>query len=303
MANDNTIQDGFVRDKRGVAVDFAPGVSNVNKDLPMYAVVVQCGHCGNGYFIPMIFTTFARDAESAISEILKTVPRVKRDNDRCVLAVYKVNALEKFFIDSIEKHDEYIRTTKKGVIFEDRRIMYPDFAQRMFKYGHQVKLAEDYDRKYVLERFFAPRIAGSKLYYPVNVNKDELLKEYFTVSTERYGVEKGDSFFPMLYFLRYGPENDLGIMFENDTVMYTDKKTGGTFVLKIPQNQLKYLTKYYDPNMWKKPRSAITMDYVDSLPSSSKRGGVGSVGSDRVSRIDRFNKRWGGVVETQPGEE
>lgn len=79
MANKNVRDGDFLRDKRGLV--YASLGSEKDK---CYAVIVKCGHCGRGFYIPIMFTTKANCVANAIEEI-KMAPRVKREKQDCVL--------------------------------------------------------------------------------------------------------------------------------------------------------------------------------------------------------------------------
>ncbi len=46
------------------------------EDDKFFGVVAMCGHCGYGYFIPILFSVKAKDLKSAV-EYAKNFPRVK----------------------------------------------------------------------------------------------------------------------------------------------------------------------------------------------------------------------------------
>ena len=242
-------RDGeVIRNRNGLAVGFAVDESG-KKSFPLYALVVECGHCNNGYYVPMMITVYAKDKEHARMDVLENVPRLKRDRRDCIKACFEITELEKLFIESINSHDPYLQA-KDDVIVEEvleRQLLLEDIARERWdrKEFERVKTADDVGYYHALERYFAPRVKGAKLQFQKSVNKDELLSDFFRCATQRYGTEIGDSYFPLLYYMQYGSKNDLNIFFENNTIMYTDFRSGEFYSLPLPENQHKFVNKYY----------------------------------------------------------
>lgn len=234
MAN-KMIRDGnFLRDRHGGV--FASLGSDEDKKK-CYAVIVKCGHCGDGFYIPIMFTTRSSNVYMAIEDI-KMTPRVKREKSDCVLDAFEISELEKFVIDAINDHDDYLKgfVEKDSLKMEDRRIA------TFWDDESDLKTAEEYHYYDVLARAFAPRYVGSNLIVPTRINRKELLQEFFKIAAVRYGFKREDPFFPMLYYLQYGKENDLGIKFEDDSILYNFKNE--EFIYPLKDNMLKYFERY-----------------------------------------------------------
>lgn len=284
MAN-KMIRDGeFLRDKHG-GVFTSLGSDEDRKKC--YAVIVKCGHCGEGFYIPIMFTTRSGSVHNAIEDI-KMTPRVKREKSDCVLDAFEISELEKFVIDAINDHDDYLKgyVEKDSWKMEDRRIAtYWDDESA-------IRTADEYHYYDVLARTFAPRYVGSQLIIPTRINRKELLQEFFKCAAVRYGFKREDPFFPMLYYMQYGEANDLGIKFDNNTISYNFKSEDFEFPLK--ESMLKYVERYGIKEIEKKE------EYFSEKPYESKQ----------PSRIDKFNarlerfKKMSGQAptETEPGE-
>lgn len=283
MAN-RFIRDGdYVRDGKGrICADLS---SDRSKN---YAVIVMCGHCGEGYYIPIMFTTSADSVSNAIAQI-KMAPRVKRENNECVLDAFELTDLEKFIIDSYNDRDVYLKgyIQKDSKEMEDRRIVMNWKNTRRLE---SVKTADQYPNYDVLARSFAPRCVGSELVTPNRVNKNELLKELFKCAAVRYGVEKDDPFFLLLYYLQYGKGNDLGIVLNGNKLSY--KYDGRKKTLLVSDK----IMKFYD-------RFGVK---EDEKPKESYYSGKPIQRESRIDkfkrRMDRYNDKKKEKPEEEPGE-
>ena len=87
MANKNTRESfkggQILRNEQGNAFAYLSGEGKP------YAVIVKCGHCGEGYYIPIMFTTIAESKELAAAAV-KMNPRVKREDPSCILEVFEI---------------------------------------------------------------------------------------------------------------------------------------------------------------------------------------------------------------------
>lgn len=274
-------------------------------DDKCYAVVVKCGHCGEGYFIPIMMTAKCKDIESAI-EYVKATPRLQRSRKDVVLAAFEITPLERFFIESINDHDSYLRGYFSKDDFEivNARI----FHGRKFSYKgkdkdrdgfDEIKTADMFDNFHVLQRAFAPRYFGEKLVYPTRVNRDELLHEYFKQATIRFGIKRGDAFFPSLYYQMYGNGNDLGIKYVNSGYL-TYRNDGKIVTAEITEKLFSAIKEKLDDANISSSKTKAKLE-VDEQQSEIKR----------VSQVDKFNKRFekymklkneDGLAESQPGE-
>ena len=265
MAN-KMIRDGeFLRDRHGGVFTSLGRDEERNK---CYAVIVRCGHCGEGFYIPIMFTTRSGSVRNAIEDI-KMTPRVKREKSDCVLDAFEISELEKFIVDAINDHDDYLKgyVAKDTWKMEDRRI------SAYWDDETEIRTADDYHYYDVLARTFAPRYVGSELIVPTRINRKELLQEFFKCAAVRYGFKREDPFFPMLYYMQYGEENDLGIKFDGKIVSYKFKSEDFEFPIK--ENMLKYVERY-------------------GIKETEKKREYFSENLDEIklpSRIDKFNAR------------
>lgn len=213
MSNGNYRDGEFLRDRKGGAyVDLSSDRSKC------YAVIAKCGHCGEGYYVPIMFTTKSNSVSKAIEDI-KLTPRVKGERSDCVLDAFEVSDLEWFIINSINDRDGYLR----GYIIKDSQEMHDRRVVSSVKCDESepVKTADQYPYYDVLARCFAPRYIGTDLVFPRKVNKKELLQELFKCAAIRYGIECDDPFFLLLYYLQYGKSNDMGIEFNGKNLVYS----------------------------------------------------------------------------------
>ena len=212
------------RDGNNLVDKYGSPISEVNSDNDKYyAVIVKCGHAGEGYFIPIMYPINAKDKESAIEIVKKVKSRVQRDKPDCVLAVFEIDLVDYLLIELINEHDTYLKGfERKGDESNRHRRVYKEFSQRYMQSriynkrldDREMKTADEYDDDYVLERTFAPRRQGDKIIpAPTNVKKDVLLREFYNKKCMRYGT-KGDIALLSLYYQKYGRNNDLGLEYE-----------------------------------------------------------------------------------------
>ena len=198
-----------------------------------FAVIVRCGHCGDGNFIPIMFTVLCKDIYTAI-EAVKTNPRVQRDKEDVILAAFEITEHEQFFIEAINDHDPYLRgmhrkdddqiLDRRVYAFNDKHSINSAYNKRLDE--RIIKTADEYRPYYVLERTFAPRRQGNKIVpATTRINKDELLKEFFKASCIRFSIKQGNPFMLCLYYQQYGKNNELGIKYETGYLhFYSDGK-------------------------------------------------------------------------------
>ena len=235
MAN-KIIRDGeFLRDRHGGVFT---SIGSDEERTKCYAVIVKCGHCGRGYYIPIMFTTRSNNVQNAIEDI-KMTPRVKREKIDCVIDAFEITEREKFFIDAINDHDPYL----KGYLEKESDLMNKRRIASHWTNEEDVKTAEQYSEFDVLARCFAPRKIGSRLVVPNRINKNELLQEFFKCATIRcsYDINK-DPFFMLLYYMQYGKDNDLGIKFKDNVLSFKGKNGKGEILLD--EKYMKFVDRY-----------------------------------------------------------
>lgn len=205
-----------------------------------YAVIAKCGHCGDGFYIPIIFTEKCKDIQTAI-ELVKSAPKVKRDRKDFVLEAFEITKFQKFFIEAINDHDPYIKgyLLKKTLELEERRVVDEEVLKNpdedRFRYV-KFKTADSYDKKFVIERCFAPYQLGDDLIFPKRVDTQQLLHDFFQRATIRYGIAKDNPFFLGLYYQLYGEDNDLRIKKEKNRFYFN--KYGEITSCEIPDSLL-----------------------------------------------------------------
>ena len=246
MANRNTrmnIEDGndghFLVNQNGSAYSY------ISREGSPYAVIVRCGHCGDGYYVPIMFTTNAPNIEKAIEDVTM-YPRVKRDLKNCVIDAFEITPLEKDFIEYVKNRDLYLKYEGEDECSEaiERRILLPGVLKDMVENGvyDYIRLAESYAYDQVLERAFAPRVMGSDFVIPDRIRKEELLDEFFRCFTIKYGVI-GNSPKPLLfYYLKYGKGNEFGISLQGDVISIRYEDVSKEHVL-LPET-IKYIEKH-----------------------------------------------------------
>lgn len=257
-----------------------------------YAVIVKCGHCGDGYYIPMMLTEKCKDVESAI-ESVKLTPRVKRDQKNVILDAFEISEFERFAIDAINDHDPYLRGFYRENDMEtiERRVVQEflfeskDPKQRNSKYDDiTIKTSDEYHDYYVLERCFAPRIQGSDIIFPRRINRRELLDEFFKQNCKRYGVKKGDPFFLSIYYQMFGKGNDLNIQLYGNSFYYTD--SGKVRNCEIPEELLRKIEE----------RGPV---FNESSENHNETDSMATTTFTRKSAKDRFEARMNKFKEIQ----
>ena len=101
---DFTIKNDLMYDtKTGTAYR---AVDTNNEHKKFYAVVVMCGHCGNGYFIPFMLNISAASEQDAVNSAMKA-GRVKKNAKNKILACGEINGVEFRAIEHINDCDPY----------------------------------------------------------------------------------------------------------------------------------------------------------------------------------------------------
>ena len=284
MSNKNVRDGEFIRDMRGSVIKILDNDAERNK---CYAVIVKCGHCGDGFYIPIMFTTRAKNVQNAIEDI-KMTPRVKREKSDCILDAFEITELEKFTIDAVNDHDDYL----KGFVEKDTWKMDDRRIATVFSDDAEIRTADQYHYYDVLARVFAPRYVGSELIVPSRINRKELIQEFMKVAAIRYGIKRDDPFFPMLYYMECGEDNDLGIKFDGKTLSYNFKNEN--FIYSLDEKILKYFDRFGMKTSVKK-EEYFSGKYEDvKIPSPMEKF---------KARMDKFKKMSGSTPsEREPGQ-
>lgn len=215
-----------------------------------YAVVLKCGHCGTGYFIPVIFTITASSSEMAV-EIAKKLGRVKKTAKNMVLGITMVDRKTYLALEHINDCDPYFYTVAENVPdLHERRVAMEglvDFREYDTPRRNtnkipksSIKTADQYEDKYVLQRYFAPVRYGEKLVYRKKVDMKKLIDEYLYYNTIELGIKRQKVNALSFYYQIYGENNELGISYTNGVISYKNKD-GDIRGLAVPEGMTRYL--------------------------------------------------------------
>lgn len=244
--SDIQFRDGIMIDKRtGIIQSF-----DLNKEKKYYAVVVKCGHVGAGKFVPILFSVNATSQEMAI-ELAKRMSRVKKENKSIILGIKQINNITALALEHINDCDPYmycsyanpLKATLRNRIVTSSGIVAwtPDELHNENKIDPQdVRTADMYPERFVLQRYFAPVKYGNKLRYPKKVNMSQLIDDYIYQNTIELGIKKGKVTTLSYYYQIYGKNNNLGISFDGKNIVYHDLDDVEQ-KLEVPENILKHL--------------------------------------------------------------
>ena len=292
-------ENGYLRDSKTGCLSQKLYSDNPEENK-IYAVILRCGHCGDGYFIPIMFTAQAKDVRAAI-EALKINPRVQRNKKDTVLAVFEITRLEQHFIEAINNHDPYLKGwgSKKDDSIQERRV-YSFSEEHSSSRVHNkkledryIKVSDEYHPFYVLERFFAPQRHGNAIIpSSKKFSKDALINEFLTQNTLRYGIRKGNAFILALYYQQFGKNNELHVKYDRGYMRFVNEgkrwsapltpETDRILQLKLQEDQLEEKAKKQQEEM-----------RLEGLKSKN-------------SAIDRFNRRFAkhkSIVQSENGYE
>jgi len=192
-----------------------------------YAVVLKCGHCGTGYYIPVIKGIMAPNMDIAC-KFARETGRVKRTNKDYLIAICEISQVESMLIQNINTQDPYFSSLSKYDVNEEeiinRRIMNEDRLRACVEKNQvpEFNTADKIDEYYVVERYCAPSIVGNKIIYPKHINVRQMLTEFFDVKMVRHGLERGTVTALSLYIQIRGDDNPLGIKYNNGIISYKD---------------------------------------------------------------------------------
>ena len=281
MAKNYVLGDVFVDENGGQVADYR---SDNNK---CFLVIARAGYAGHGYYMPIAFSVYCKDANAAIERV-KAIPRMKRNQKDAILDVFEISQLESFIIQSINDHDPYLRGYEREGSDEvlSRRLM-SDFRVKEILQENEgesdeilksyIMTADMFDEEHVLQRYFGPRIQGGKLTYLKKYDKKKMLEEYISSSILRYGVRRADVYFMAMYYQIYGKNNSLGL-FLKDKKFHFKEKDGTRWTFPIDD-------VYYE----KIVESGIIEKDKQLEQEENKEFQTGNV--NRVSALDKFNAR------------
>lgn len=285
-------KDGQLFDSRGTPL------MELNSDLNKnYAVITKCGHCGDGYYIPIIFTAHCKDVYTAI-EIIKTIPRVKRDKKDAIIDAFEVTPMQAMFIDAINDRDPYLRGyfDKDTPELQVRRVANElrcaaiiknnedSYSQEELK--NLIGTADTYHDAMVLQRYYAPIFQGNRLIFNRKINRTQMLDEFFTQAALRQGVRKGNVFFMSLYYQMYGKNNELGLVYDNGWFVFREYN-GKLHSFTIPDE---YHEKLEQSGVLERDKAQEMQEKITS-DESERRIKVPSALEKFNRRMDKFRKK------------
>ena len=256
MGHNKIVKNSIIRDASGSVMH----IGTSGADDKYYAVIVKCGHVGNGYFIPVCYGVMAKDLESAI-KLVKERSRVQRDRKDCVLVATEVSAQEYYLIHYNNDHDAYLKTNYANEEFdhiERRRIMSPELLQdvlannehRTLRKGvrlktplvEDIKTADQYLDYQTLQHAFAPQLYGDKYVYPTRFNTRELLDKYLTEIAVLQGILKKKAHPLILYYQIFGEGNEIGLTYNYGELKYVSLN-GNTVYVPVSDVEREYIEK------------------------------------------------------------
>ena len=89
------------------------------ENLKYYAAVVMCGHCGNGYYLPVVLPIISKNADDAVA-LAKLTPRVKEFKKNCILCLGEIDFLEYKILRAFNDQDSFLRSSQVG--YDDRSV-------------------------------------------------------------------------------------------------------------------------------------------------------------------------------------
>jgi len=171
-------------------------------NIKSYLVIAQGGHCGDGYFIPMLSWLAGRNKKEAIEQI-NTRARVKKGKKFAILYVNRILLDEGILVEMINNYDQYLTSSNIYNEEKTRRLNIPtmverynssQFTNKRIKYDNvdsvnYIKTAESFSEDYPIQRHIAPYYDGSKYVYKKEIDVHEMLREYFTVSVKNIAMK------------------------------------------------------------------------------------------------------------------
>lgn len=265
-----------------------------------YAVIAKCGHCELGYFIPIMFLQYAKDAKLA-AEATRINGFVKHDDKDCILDVVELHGLEYTFIENANRGDPFLNgyITKDDdaminrQVADDPNIDYYKNNPTITPPTQNIKTADAYYPVQTLEKAYAPIFDGNKYIYPRNLNAKQLLHDFIREKTFMRGVIKGDISYLSLYYQMYGENNELGIKLKDNKFYCFAKNTRKVY--EIPQVYLNHIKESGILEKDANPKTTepeITYKNVIESPTDKKR----------PSQVDKFKARLAKVKQNNPEE-
>ncbi len=305
MIHSKILQNGKIIEANGSVVDETYDLGN-NK---CFAVFTKCGHVGNGYYMPICFAVKAKDLELAV-KLTKEFPRVKRDSKHCIIGAVEVSAVEYYLLHYANDNDLYLNSNlnnqdvdsiqKRRIITTEalNDILEEDKTKRPINRYRDVaiKTADQYEDYQILQRAFAPVLYGDKYMVPTKFNLRDILREYYREIAIVQGILKKRALPLVYYYELFGPNNELGIKYEDNGLKYVSSRGNPVYVPIIESSQ-RFLEERTASNEFvfaeDAEESVAEIEYSKQAPLESA--------------ISKFNKRLAKTKELQklrqPGEE
>jgi len=260
MANFRMENDIFYDVKSGTATIHG----DTDGELKSYAVLVKGGHCGTGYYIPIILTISTKNKETAL-KMAENIGRVKKTAKHTILAITEINQLEYYALEYINDCDPYFNNTHNTELMPevfDRRVIVETFVDKervgtkhrkgelvsSYKPNYTkvpkelVKTADQYEEKYVLQRHVAPSFYGTKLVFPKRINLKSFLNEYLEQNLYELGMRQMKASAVSFYYQIFGLHNRPGLYYKDKCLVFYDEN-GQKQYIKVPDAMAPHLAK------------------------------------------------------------
>ena len=173
-----------------------------NKKKKTYAVIIQGGHCGNGYFIPILTWRKGTD-EKEVNEQLSDFSRLKKGSSRHNMYMTEITLMEGLLIEFINNYDEYLTSSNMDEANDDRRLVIPKMLdiynniqggyqknQNRYSDKNSIKTRDSFSEDYPIQRHIGPHLVDRQYVYDRDIDMHALLKDYFTVSVKNIAMKK-----------------------------------------------------------------------------------------------------------------
>ena len=296
-----------------------------NEENKYYAAVVMCGHCGREYFLPIMFSFWCKQEE--INIVARQISRVKRGFKNCILCSGEIDPITYRLIELINDSDRYLSPASVGFDDSDvdeRKVVLPVALQEHLENEEKnssksqrktecldYKTADMYPENMVLQRAFAPTITKSievekeingKKYktikntytFPTKVKLSDILDDYLTASTYKFGICRKRVSILSMYYQLYGPNNVLGIKYNDGKISFIDQnKETVSFV--VSEKMKKHFEEENIGLRYKQEKKDLYQEIVETYGNENSSPS----GLERFNRrFNKFNKK-----DSEPGEE
>ena len=297
-------KDGVIYDMHG-----SPLTQISDDSSKHFAVIVRCGHCGNGNFIPIMFPVYCKDIAAAV-DLVRTFPRVKRDQRNAIIDAFEITNLECMYLNAINDRDPYLRgffdktspEIEERVVYHEPKAkailnQYEGYSENILK--RAVRTSDSFGDSQILQRYYAPRLEGGRLIYPKKVNQRQMLDDYMTQITLDHGVKKKNVFYMTIYYQIYGKNNPLGLVYDPVGWFTFKTKSGRMHTFGIDEQYHQFL----------KQSDVVARDRLAMQQEAEDKKAEEIAKAKMPSAIDRFNRRMANhkaktePTGSQPGDE